>query len=221
MTNYLEVVYNEKTKPYTDYPHQLCQYLFERFNMKQGDKLLDVGCGRGDFAKGFKDLGIKVFGIDREKGNSEILKDIEFKTAEIERDSFLFDSELFDFVFSKSVIEHLFEPEHFISECRRVLKPGARIIMMTPDWRSQMRIFYNDPTHVRPYTPAGLRDLLKMYGFLDVSSEIFYQLPILWRYPWLKTFSKLLQLLGPVKKIHKNKFIRWSRELMVLGTGIK
>ena len=175
MTNYLEVVYNEKTKPYTDYPHQLCQYLFERFNMKQGDKLLDVGCGRGDFAKGFKDLGIKVFGIDREKGNSEILKDIEFKTAEIERDSFLFDSELFDFVFSKSVIEHLFEPEHFISECRRVLKPGARIIMMTPDWRSQMRIFYNDPTHVRPYTPAGLRDLLKMYGFLEVSSEIFYQ----------------------------------------------
>jgi len=221
MTSYLKVIYNKKTKPYTDYPHQLCWYLFNRFNMKRGDRLLDLGCGRGDFAKGFKDLGMEVSGIDCEKGDSEILKDIEVKIIDVEKDVFPFNSGLFDFVFSKSVIEHLWDPKNFMSENYRILKPGGRIVVMTPDWQSQRCIFYNDYTHRRPYTQMSLRDLLKIHGFKEVSSEIFYQLPVLWKYPWLKIFSKFLQIFGPVKKIHKNKFFRWSRELMVLGTGIK
>ena len=182
---------------------------------------MDVGCGRGDFAKSFKDLGLEVFGLDVEKGDSELLKEIEVKIADIENRSFPFDDETFDIVFSKSVIEHFWKPDNFIKECRRALKPGGRIITMTPDWQSQMHIFYNDYTHCHPYTPVGLKDLLKIYGFKESEAEIFYQLPILWKYPWLKIFSKFLQLFGPVKKIYKNKFIRWSRELMILGSAIK
>ena len=92
---------------------------------------------------------------------------------------------------------------------------------MTPDWQSQRCIFYDDYTHVHPYTKIGIENLLKIYGFKEVKSKIFYQLPVLWKYSWLKIFSKFLQFLGPVKKIHKNKFIRWSKELMILGSGIK
>ncbi|MDO8743416.1 MAG: class I SAM-dependent methyltransferase [Candidatus Azambacteria bacterium] len=221
MPSYLDIVYNENTRPYTKYPSQLGEYLFSRFRMEKGDKLLDVGCGRGDFAKGFKDAGLEVFGLDREKGNSEILKGIEVKTGDIKNDPFPFEGETFDFVFSKSVIEHLLEPDNFMKECRRVLKPGGRIIIMAPDWHSQRYIFYDDYTHRHPYTAAGLKDLLNIYGFKEVGVEIFYQLPILWKYPWLKIFSRILQLSGPIKKIHKNKFIRWSKELMILGVGIK
>jgi len=221
MVSYLDVIYNKKTKPYTDYPHQLCRHLFDRFNMKRGDRLLDAGCGRGDFAKGFKELGMEVSGIDYEKSDSEILKDIEIKITDLEKDVFPFNGGVFDFVFSKSVIEHLWTPDNFIKEIYRVLKPRGKVIVMTPDWQSQMCIFYNDYTHRHPYTQMSLRDLLKIHGFKEVSSEIFYQLPVLWKYPWSKIFSKFLQLFGPVKKIHKNKFIRWSRELMMLGTGVK
>lgn len=221
MSKYLEVVYNQKTKPYTDYPRQLCEHLFKRFDMKKGDKLLDIGCGRGDFARGFKNLGLQVFGIDREIGDLEMLKGIEVKSLDFEKDSFPFNSETFDFVFSKSVIEHLWNPEHFIKECYRILKPKGTIVVMTPDWQSQRLIFYDDYTHRHPYTPTALKDLLKIYEFKEVSSEIFYQLPVLWKHTWLKLFSKFLQITGPVKKIHKNKFIRWSRELMVLSSGIK
>ena len=92
---------------------------------------------------------------------------------------------------------------------------------MTPDWKSQRHIFYDDFTHVHPYTQISLKDMLKIYNFQNVETETFYQLPVLWKYPWLKIFSKCLQIFGPVKKIYKNKFIRWSRELMILGTGIK
>ncbi len=221
MSGYIKTIYNERERPYTDYPYKLCKYLFERYNMKVGDKLLDVGCGRGDFTKGFKDLKLEIFGLDWEKSHSEILKDIEIKLANIEKGPFPFNDETFDFVFSKSVIEHLWSPEHFIKECQRVLKPGGTIIIMTPDWHSVKHVFYDDYTHHHPYTAKSISDLLKIHNFKNVKSELFYQLPVLWKYPCLKIFSKILQLLGPVRRTYKNKFIRWSRELMILGTGIK
>lgn len=221
MLNYLDVVYEKNIKPYTKYPSQLCQHLFQRLDLREGQKLLDVGCGRGDFSKGFKDLGLEVFGLDCQESHSRILKDIEVRYLNIENKLFPFDNDAFDIVFSKSLIEHLKSPENFIKESYRVLKTGGKIIVMTPDWQSQRCVFYNDYTHVHPYAQKGIEDLLKIYNFKKVKSEIFYQLPVLWKYPWLKIFSKFLQLWGPVKKIHKNKFIRWSKELMILGSGIK
>jgi len=221
MNSYLNVVYDEKTKPYTDYPCLLCQYLFKRFGMKKGDKLLDVGCGRGDFTKGFKDLGLEVSGIDWESGNQELLEGIKFSKVNLGDGKFPFEEESFDFVFSKSVIEHFWNPEEFIKESYRILKSKGKMIIMTPDWQSQRCIFYNDYTHCRPYTLISLKNLLKIQKLKDVNTEIFYQLPVLWKYPCLKIFSKFLQFFGPVKKIHKNKFIRWSRELMILATGTK
>lgn len=171
---------------------------------------MDVGCGRGEFLDGFKKLGLTADGMD-----------LEIDGIDVGKNNFPFPDKKFDFVFSKSVIEHLSEPDNFIKEIYRILKPGGRIIVMTPDWQSQIYIYYDDYTHRHPYTATGLKDLLNIYGFKESSAETFYQLPVLWKYPWLKIFSKFLQVLGPPRKIYKNKFIRWSKELMVLGSAIK
>ena len=221
MRGYIDVIYDEKIRPHTKYPLQLCKYLFSRFKMKRGDKLLDVGCGRGDFLKGFKDLELDVCGLDTEKSHSQILKDIEVGYANIENEFFPFESRIFDVVFSKSVIEHLFNPENFMRECYRILKPGGRIIIMTPDWISQMKTFFDDYTHRQPYTVTAVKDFLNIFGFKEVSSEVFYQLPILWKYPLLKILSSILRLFVPVTTKSRIKFVRWSVELMILGAGTK
>lgn len=222
MTNYLQVRYNKNSKPHTAYPLQMCRYLFERFGMKKGDKILDIGCGRGDFARAFKDLGLQVTGIDREKGDSEMLNGVDFHLKDdLESEKLPFRDASFDIVFSKSVIEHIKDPPNFMKETYRILKPSGKVITLTPDWHSQMFIFYDDSTHFHPYTLTGLKDLLAMYGFKESKAELFYQLPIVWKYPFLKVLCRCLQLLGPVKKIYKNKFIRWSRELMILAYGEK
>ena len=221
MKNYLEVQYNEQTKPYTSYPSKLCQYLADRFRLAAGSVALDAGCGRGEFLRGFKQLGIETHGLDIARFEGKLLDDAQVKTADFEHGRFPYDDETFNFVFSKSVIEHLHNPQNFIEECKRVLKPGGRIIIMTPDWQSHLFVFYGDHTHVQPYIKAGLTRALEMYGFHDVQVELFYQLPVVWRYPKLKAILKPLRAVFPIKKSGGNSFWRWSRELMILGTGVK
>jgi cyclopropane fatty-acyl-phospholipid synthase-like methyltransferase len=65
MSDYIEVVYDEEGRSKTDFPDKLAAYLFDRFNMKKGQKLLEPGCGRGEFLNGFKKCGSK--GIKNEK----------------------------------------------------------------------------------------------------------------------------------------------------------
>ncbi len=216
---YLSTVYAESVRPKTEYPRQLAHHFAGLFSLHPGMRLLDVGCGRGDFAKAFAEDGLTVDGVDRE-ATEDIPSEVSFTRADITQ-TLPYPDNTFDVVFSKSVIEHMTDPERFVKENLRVLKLGGLLICMTPDWKTTLYVFYDDHTHIRPLTVDGMRDLLTIAGAHNVSSKIFYQLPILWRHPWLILFSKLLQVAGPVKKLHKNKFIRWSRELMVLGYARK
>jgi hypothetical protein len=101
------------------------------------------------------------------------------------------------------------------------------LIILTPDWASQMKIFYEDFTHCRPYTVSALRDALEIYGFLEVNAELFYQYPAIWKYPVIKILSRLMGLVFStpaarrLTELTKIKYFRWSVELMILGYGKK
>ena len=219
--NYIATIYSEKARPLTRYPNDLARELIRRFTLKPGERILDVGCGRGEFVRAFRDTGLIAEGADIATGSEALLDGIKVSHFNLADERFPYPNDSFDIVFSKSVIEHVEDPAHFLEEQRRVLKRGGRIIVLTPDWMTQMKIFWNDYTHKRPYTTTGLCHALTAFGFREVETELFYQYPLYWKFPFLTFFAKILQLAGPVKKLHRNKLIRWSRELMILGTGIK
>jgi len=225
--NYISVIYDEKRTPRTEYPAKLAAYLFNRFHMHSGDKLLEIGCGRGEFIQAFQNLGLDCSAIDMADCKMDTAVNIPVQRVDVSKEPLPYKDNTFDVVYHKSLLEHLFSPEHLIKETRRVLKPGGSVVILTPDWRSQMEVFYEDHTHVKPYDKTALQDLLKIYGFSSVQTELFYQLPVLWRFPLLKMFSKMLQifistpLARKLTEISRIKFFRWSVELMVLGTGIK
>lgn len=226
MSKYLETVYDVKVRPITAYPDQLIDYLIQRFSIAEGSKVLDNGCGRGDFLKAFEKRKMDVSGCDgaKELFRDEVLNDNKesfYGNIDLESGKLPFEDNYFDVVFSKSVIEHIHKPENFLKECLRVLKPHGTVIMMSPDWVTTHYIFYDDFSHVQPYTRTGLKDVMKIFGFQEVCAEMFYQLPVVWKYPIVKIVCKLLQLLGPVKKISRCKFFRFSRELMLLAYGTK
>ena len=57
---YLETIYSETNTPFGKYPSQLIEYLIERNNLKENQKILELGCGRGDFIIEFKKKVLKV-----------------------------------------------------------------------------------------------------------------------------------------------------------------
>lgn len=229
--NYLNTIYDER-RPITKYPSQLCQYLYCKYKMKRKQKLLDIGCGRGDFLIEFKKLGLDVQGVDRDKHSSEILEKagIKIKQIDISTEKSLssaYNGEEFDIVFCKSTIEHFHDPGILLKEIYRVLKLNGTLIMMTPDWTSNMKIYYDDFTHKTPFTVTSIIDTLEMFGFKNVNAELFYQIPAIWKHSSLKILSWIIRQIVPITiatKLNNNefeKFIRWSCELQILASGTK
>ena len=217
--NYLSVVYDEESRPYGDYPEQLCSYLFQSFDFKKGMKMLEPGCGRGEFLNNFKNLGLDVVGVDISPEAIEFENGFEVKLCDIEKDKLPFDDNSIDIIYSKSFIEHLHYPERYLEEAYRVLKPNGIFLTLTPDWQSNYKIFFDDFTHRTPFTSMALTDAYKMYGFREINVYKFRQLPIVWKYPILNYFCAFVSPFVPVRT--QNKFFRWSRELMLIGVGKK
>ena len=168
-----------------------------------------------------------MYGIDLGESNS--LEDRFFK-VDLQNEKYPFEDESFDIIFSKSVIEHLRDPDYLVDEAYRLLKPGGTFICMTPSWKhSYKEQFYIDHTHVTPFTRHSLETICELSGFKS-KCIYFFQLPLIWKYPVLNFFRWGLNLLNlPYKPFSQydfwptevNKIIRFSREAMLLCTAKK
>ena len=116
--------------------------------------IVDLGCG---------DQYIKT-AIERRKG---IYLGLDIDDCNFEIDSIPLASASADIVVCLALIEHLYDPSLFLSECLRILKPGGYLWLSTPDIQACGAKFWNDPTHVHPYTRQSLRTLLLQHGFKD------------------------------------------------------
>ena len=218
LLDYLQATY--QNKPITDYPNQLAQYLFNRLHLNKGSKLCEIGCGRGEFLTGFKKAGCAVCGTDICISSIQFNDDVDVCISVLGKEPLPFADNTFDVVFSKSLLEHLPGPEYYMTEALRILKPGGFLVTMTPDWESCLKTFFDDYTHVRPYTVISLQIIHDMFGCDDIHIEKFYQLPAVWSKPYLKYLCRTIAPFIPLRNV-KNKFLRWSRELMLLAIAKK
>ncbi len=217
--SYLDVRYSEAERPYTDYPAALTRYLAENYLAGfSGGRLLDLGCGRGEFLHGFAELGFVALGADRARPKAprfaEPVVEVDYEKQRLP----LADA-AFDVIFNKSVFEHITDIGRVLAECRRVLAPGGRMISLVPDWTAQFSHFYDDWTHVRPFTLTGLRECIGSHGFRVQEARRFRQLPLLWERPYLGPLADVAALLpASFKSI---KFVRFAKEWMLLVVADK
>jgi len=106
-----------------------------------------------------------------------------------------------------------------MKEAYRVLKPNGIILTLVPDWEANYKTYFDDYTHRTPFSKFSLEDILKIHKFKDVEVYEFRQLPLLWKYPFLNYFSLVISPFIPVRT--KIKFLRWSRELMLVSIARK
>lgn len=151
-------------------------------------RALDVGCSPGHLAMALVKAGFEVQGLDLNQvwlakyapGWPERLR---ITHSNLEQDPLPFASESFDLVIFTEVLEHIAvtDPGVVLMEIRRVLRPGGRMLLSTPNvanlsnvvaliqgenvfWPPE--IFYGSvDRHNREYTPVELIQLIEKAGF--------------------------------------------------------
>ena len=219
MKNYIKTIYSEENTPKTEYPEKLVDYLCQTFKLAPGTILLEPGCGRGEHLALFKKKGFLVEAVDSSQDALELNPDIKISICNLEKEKFPISDNSIDIIYSKSFIEHLNSPIHFLNESYRVLKKGGKIITLVPDWEANYQIYFDDFSHKTPYTKYSLHDAYAICGFKNINTFRFRQLPVVWKYPILNLFCSLIAIFTPHRS--KNKFLRWSKELMIAGYAEK
>ncbi|NII56419.1 methyltransferase domain-containing protein [Luteibacter sp. SG786] len=135
-------------------------------------RILDLGCGRGEWLELLSEKGFTVTGVDM---NTSMLDECrELGLDVVEGDAVAYLASLEDAsvsaITSMHLVEHLPHDVmiRLIDEAHRVLKPGGILVLETPNpenitvgscW------FYMDPTHRNPIPPALLGWTLSNRGF--------------------------------------------------------
>jgi SAM-dependent methyltransferase len=152
-------------------------------------KLLDIGSGAGSFLDTMAGLGWSVTGVEpdaraagiaRARGLDVIVGTIE--TAGLP-------SGTFDVVTLNHVLEHLADPLGTLVECVRVMAPGGRLIVVTPNAISHGAqsfeaswMAWDPPRHLLVFSPDSLRRLLAEAGLASVELRTLARSArIIWR----------------------------------------
>lgn len=145
---------------------------FERF--RKLNKILDVGCGRGEFLEEAQKFGWNVTGSEYSETAVNILKakNITVISGDIEEYS---TTDYFDVIVSIEVVEHLKNPLQNVNKMFSLLRPGGLLFLTTPNRKSltgviiksRWRVF-EYPEHLFYFSCNSMNSMLVKTGFSDV-----------------------------------------------------
>lgn len=120
-------------------------FIEEKFEIKNGMRVLEIGCGEGGVLKAFVNKGCEGVGVeldaprvaDAEKFLPEEITDgkLRFITknvydVDVEKDF----NGLFDIIVLKDVIEHIHDQAKLIGWMKKFLRPGGTVFFGFPPW---------------------------------------------------------------------------------------
>jgi 2-polyprenyl-3-methyl-5-hydroxy-6-metoxy-1,4-benzoquinol methylase len=182
---YYESVYRYETSS----PHGFDGYernaiLKRIYPSGQGLKLLDLGAGNGTVSQFFLNQGYEVYALEWSEAGVEKLRKlgVNAQTWDVEDTPYSYADQCFDEVFWGDNVEHLFFPEQVAKEIYRILKPGGRLVLSTPNhgWiiNRLYYLFNGVPRrteghqvpiwqwqHIRYFNQSTMREFLRDCGF--------------------------------------------------------
>jgi len=149
--------------------------------LQPGERVLEVGCGRGHLTLRLAARGVDVVGIDANPNAPEVSGSD--RVLHMNAEHLEFGDAEFDSIVSVHAIEHIPPLEKAASEMSRVLKPGGRALFIYP--AEPIQGLYAVPTsvilhgtpfkarqvHCHRLTPAKVRRLMESYGLVETHHE--------------------------------------------------
>lgn len=134
-----------------------------------GNRLLDVGCGKGHFVYRAEQAGWDALGVEVTDASVSVAQRL--GAAVINQDFLAMENCEFDVVSMFELVEHLDAPQHFIQKSHEVLTSDGLLFITTPNcisldaslagasWRAY------DPEHLVLFSPRQLAALVEAHGF--------------------------------------------------------
>jgi len=143
-----------------------------------GGKVLEIGCGNGELLAHLRSLGWTCRGVEPDARSAAIAR---ARGLDIIEGGALTDNlippESVDAIVMSHAIEHLNDPGEVLRRCHRILRPGGRIVMLTPNLRSfghrrfgRNWLHLDPPRHLYLFTGLSLGRLAKAAGFDSIDS---------------------------------------------------
>lgn len=146
--------------------------------IRPGERMLDLGCGAGAFSAFAATAGAEVLGLDVAQAAIDRATtahpSLSFGLTEFDGPLKLPDNS-FEIVWASEVIEHVADTATWLSEIRRVLVPGGRLLLTTPAHDRLTLLLggierFSPPLgdHLHLYSARSLRTLLSEFDFGDL-----------------------------------------------------
>ena len=150
------------------------KYNFMKNYLSIGSKILDYGCGTGNFIKAAKEGGMDVCGFDVSAFASEtVSRELGVLVKSGEPSPELYPKEAFDAIVAFDVIEHLTDFDIILDYYYLWLKPGGYLFFTTPNlesWDSKIlgKSWYGYkkyPEHINYFTPKSIKLALEKFHY--------------------------------------------------------
>lgn len=102
--------------------------------VKSGARVLDVGCGAGQVVGKLSEAGFEAWGVDVSEPNIKRAQQFSSRCQLYNGKQLPFPDAHFCSAGALNVLEHVDEPEAFIAELVRVVEPGGRIVLSSPNF---------------------------------------------------------------------------------------
>ena len=184
--------YYEGKKGYGISKRRLSAILFLLGDIKD-KKIIDIGCGNGYLGKVLKEKKAVVHGCDISndavnQAEKELDKAFQF---DVSSNNFKKIEKKYDIIINTELIEHLLQPEKFLENLKKILKPDGFIVLTTPNflmWSNRIKMFFGkfeyretgfwDRGHIHFFTYYSLKKTLKNLGYKIVEEKnIPYRCP--------------------------------------------
>jgi 2-polyprenyl-3-methyl-5-hydroxy-6-metoxy-1,4-benzoquinol methylase len=144
-----------------------------------GGRLLDVGCGSGDTLARMCSYGWLGEGVEIDPKAVENARARHGLTIHLgQLGDLRFPGDSFDAITMKHVIEHVHDPVALFRECLRLLKPGGRLVVVTPNvsglghrWFGENWRGLEPPRHLHLFSPGALKICATRGGFHDLDIQ--------------------------------------------------
>lgn len=179
-------------KPYNYYIYNNIDYYLELYSNDIKGTLYDLGCGTSPYKSWLFNYADRYVGVDWGSTLHELKADI---LADL-NEPLPIASEVADTVISLSVMEHLREPQVFLNEAHRILKPGGSILLQVPF----MWWVHEEPYDFYRYTRFGLLYMFEKAGFTDITIHPQTGFWVMWTLKFNYQSMRLIRGPWPVRK---------------------